>query len=77
MKHYRQFVKNIGRELEVVDREKNKETGTLEKATENDITIVWKAREPKPIGKGKVTVDKEWSIEYEDIKQAKVVITFN
>lgn len=77
LKHYRQFVKNIGRKLEILDRDKNKEIGTLEAATENAVTIVWKAREPKPVGKGKITVDKEWSIEYDKIKQAKVVITFN
>ncbi len=77
LKHHRQFVKNIGRKLEVVDLDKNKETGTLELADEKGIKIVWKAREPKPVGKGKITVDKEWSLEYESIKQAKVIITFN
>jgi ribosome maturation factor RimP len=77
LKHYRQFVKNIGRTLEITDREKGKETGILESADENQVTIKWKAREPKPIGKGKVTVEKELTIPYEEIKQAKVVITFN
>jgi len=77
LKHYRQFVKNIGRKLEILDRDKTKEIGTLETADEEGVKIVWKAREPKPVGKGKITVDKEWSIEYNDIKQAKVVITFN
>ncbi|AZQ42920.1 ribosome assembly cofactor RimP [Nonlabens ponticola] len=75
--HHRQYIKNVGRKLEIVDRDKRKETGTLEKADDKQVTITWKAREPKPIGKGKVTVDKEWSIDYKDIKQAKVVITFN
>ncbi len=73
----RQFKRNVGRQLEVIDREKKKETGELVKADDEGVTIQWKAREPKPIGKGKVTVDKEWSIIYDDIKQAKVVITFN
>jgi len=77
LKNYRQFVKNIGRNIEVIDRDKNKETGVLELADENGIKLIWKAREPKPIGKGKVTVDKELSIEYDKIKQAKIVITFN
>lgn len=73
----RQFKRNVGRQLEVLDREKRKETGELVKADEEGVVIQWKAREPKPIGKGKVTVQKEWSIKYDDIKQAKVVITFN
>ena len=77
LKHHRQFVKNVGRKMEVLDHNKVKETGTLEAADENGIKIAWKVREPKPVGKGKVTVDKEWSIEYDKIKQAKVVITFN
>ncbi len=73
----RQFKRNVGRQLEVVDREKKKEIGELVSADDEGIAIQWKAREPKPIGKGKVTVEKEWSLKYDDIKQAKVVITFN
>lgn len=73
----RQFKRNVGRQLEVVDRGKKKEIGELVSADDEGIAIQWKAREPKPIGKGKVTVEKEWSLKYDDIKQAKVVITFN
>ena len=40
------------------------------------ITLEWKAREPKPIGKGKVTVQKVEEIAYNDIVEAKVVIKF-
>lgn len=73
----RQFIKNLGRDLQIIDREKRTETGILTAADQESITIAWKAREPKPIGKGKVTVEKEWTLKYEDIKQAKVVIKFN
>ncbi|WP_438961480.1 ribosome assembly cofactor RimP [Nonlabens sp.] len=73
----RQFKRNVGRQLEVIDKEKRKETGELVDANDQGVVIQWKAREPKPVGKGKVTVQKEWSISYDDIKQAKVVITFN
>ena len=72
-----QFIKNIGRDIQIVDREKRTETGLLTIANDEVVTITWKAREPKPIGKGKVTVQKEWTLKYEDIKQAKVVIKFN
>lgn len=75
--HQRQYVKNVGRQLEIIDLEKNKQTGELTHVTDNDVTIEWQAREPKAIGKGKETVDKKWSIAYDKIKQAKVVITFN
>lgn len=77
LKNYRQFVKNIGRTLEIIDRNKTKETGILESADKDQVTITWSAREPKPVGKGKVTVEKKWSLAYDQIKQAKVVITFN
>ena len=48
----------------------------LVEADEDKIVLNWKAREPKPIGKGKVTVDKTATISYKDIKEAKVKIVF-
>ena len=45
-------------------------------ANEKYIQLKWKTREPKPIGKGKVTVTKEATIALEDIKEAKVKIKF-
>ncbi len=50
--------------------------GTLEEATDKTVTLTWKAREPKPVGKGKVTVQKTETISYEDIVEAKVMIKF-
>lgn len=72
----RQFIKNIGRSLEVKTTQGDKIEGLLETATENEATLVWKTREPKPVGKGKVTVQKTATLPYEDIVQAKVVIKF-
>ncbi|WP_452230937.1 MULTISPECIES: ribosome assembly cofactor RimP [unclassified Lacinutrix] len=73
--HKRQYTKNIGRLLEVKTKTDNIE-GTLVDATENEITLQWKSREPKPVGKGKVTVQKEADIAYENIVEAKVMIKF-
>lgn len=53
----RQFKKNIGRKLAVKLKEEAIEAN-LEDADEEEITLRWKAREPKPVGKGKVTVKK-------------------
>ena len=50
--------------------------GQLVEANEKSIQLKWKTREPKPIGKGKVTVTKEATIALEDIKEAKVKIKF-
>ena len=71
----RQYKKNIGRKLWVKAAGEELE-GTLTQATENSITLEWKAREPKPVGKGKVTVKKKQEIAFSDIHQAKVILKF-
>jgi ribosome maturation factor RimP len=72
----RQYKKNIGRTLKVKTLEGTIE-GALVNTAEDGITLKWKTREPKPIGKGKVTVQKEAEIPFSDIVEAKVMITFN
>ena len=71
----RQYTKNLGRTLDVKTKSDNIE-GKLIEATENEITLQWKSREPKPVGKGKVTVQKQADIAYENIVEAKVMIKF-
>ena len=71
----RQYKKNIGRKLEVKTEEDTIE-GKLTEVTDNGITLEWKAREPKPIGKGKHTVQKRKEIDFSDIKEAKVILKF-
>ena len=72
----RQYVKNVGRKLKVKTSEGEEIEGALEEAGDETITLKWKAREPKPVGKGKVTVQKEAVLPYKDIVEAKVMITF-
>lgn len=76
LQQVRQYKKNIGRALEVKTKAGIKIEGTLEEATDKAVTLTWKAREPKPVGKGKVTVHKTETIPYEDIVEAKVIIKF-
>ena len=71
----RQFKKNLGRRLKV-KTENDKFDGELMSADEKEIKLSWKAREPKPVGKGKITVEKEAVVPYSDIVEAKVKITF-
>lgn len=71
----RQYKKNVGRKLEVQTEEERFE-GTLTAAEEDHIVLEWKAREPKPVGKGKVTVQKRKELNFSDIKKAKVVLKF-
>jgi len=75
IKNVRQYNKNIGRILKVKTQE-GKFEGTLTSVNDNSIVLEWKAREPKPIGKGKVTVSKKETINLEDIVKAKVKIVF-
>jgi len=71
----RQYRKHIGRTLKVVTDEQKFE-GELVELNDDIIRLEWKTREPKPIGKGKTTVVKQATINYKDIKEAKVKIIF-
>ncbi|MDJ0646191.1 MAG: ribosome assembly cofactor RimP [Flavobacteriaceae bacterium] len=71
----RQYKKHLGRTLKVTTQEEKLE-GKLIELDDESVTITWKAREPKPIGKGKTTVVKQAMINYKDIKEAKVKIIF-
>lgn len=72
----RQYKKNIGRKLNIRTESETIE-GNLTAANEATVTLQWNTREPKPIGKGKVTVQKEAIVPYKNIVEAKVMITFN
>jgi len=74
--HIRQYKKNVGRKLEVLTTDDKKVEGTLVESDDEKIKLQWKVREPKPIGKGKVTVEKQQEIPYGDIIKAKVMVTF-
>lgn len=71
----RQYKKNIGRIVKVKTSQDQYE-GTLTKVSADKIELSWKAREPKPVGKGKVTVEKTSEIEFKDIIETKVKIIF-
>lgn len=76
LKVKRQYIKNINRILEIKLKDNTIVEGTLKSVNENDVEIEWKAREPKPIGKGKVTVVKNATVPFSDILEAKVKIIF-
>ena len=76
MSHQRQYKKNIGRTVGIKAINNQKFEAILVDADEDSITLEWKTREPKPVGKGKVTVQKEAKLAYSDIIEAKVKIKF-
>lgn len=75
LQNKRQFKKNIGRVLKVKTDSEEFE-GKLTNVNEEGITLEWKQREPKKIGKGKVTVEKQEKIKYNNIIKANVRIKF-
>ena len=70
----RQYEKNVGRSLEILTDDDEILIGNLTQADHKGITLEWKAREPKPICKGKVTVTKIKELPFVSIKSAKVII---
>ena len=70
----RQYIKNIGRKLKVELTNLPPAQGTLIAADDSGFTLKWKQREPKPVGKGKVTVEKQQTLSYDQIESAKVMI---
>ncbi len=73
----RQYFKNIGKTLEVKIIDGQTLEGELTEVTDTGIQLIWKSREPKPVGKGKITVDKSANIDFDNIKESRVKIIFN
>ena len=74
--HNRQYKKNIGRTIGVKAINDQKFEAKLTQADDEGVTLEWKTREPKPVGKGKITVQKQAKLSYSEIIEAKVKIKF-
>jgi len=72
----RQYKKNVGRKVKVTLNEGEIIEAKMVAANDQVVELEWKSREKKPTGKGKITVVNKRSIEYRDIKQTVVLITF-
>ena len=72
----RQYLKNIGNEVEILLKNGIKLAGILKNADENGITVVVE-KQVKPEGaKRKVTIQEELSYLYEEIKYTKYLLRF-
>ncbi len=69
-KLHRQYVKNIGRDVEVIFNDDTKRSGKLSVVHEDDFQIDYTE------GKGKKMTAHELVIPFKDIKQTKVLIKF-
>jgi ribosome maturation factor RimP len=70
LKLYRQYIKNIGRNVEVLMQDATKKEGKLTEASEESITIEYVE------GKGKKAVQHQLVIPFAEIKQTTVQIKF-
>lgn len=75
LKFARQYVKNIGRKLEVKTNSGDKIVGKMIEA--NDDFIILEYREKVTEGKKKKNIIKQTEIAHDDIAKAKVKISFN
>ena len=72
----RQYVKNIGNEVEILLKAGVKLTGVLKEADENGI-VVTVEKQVKPEGaKRKITLQEDQSYTYDEIKYTKYLIRF-
>jgi ribosome maturation factor RimP len=60
----------------LVKTKEDKIEGTLVAVADDTISLEWSAREPKPIGKGKITVAKKATVAFDQIVEAKVKLIF-
>lgn len=72
----RQYKRHIGREFDLVLLDGSKTSGELIAFDENGLKLKYSVRENKPIGKGKITVDKETIVKFEQIKESKIKLKF-
>ncbi|HAD98085.1 MAG TPA: ribosome assembly cofactor RimP [Cryomorphaceae bacterium] len=71
-----QYEKNVGRPVKVVTLDGKVHQGDFDRFENDEVTLSWKERVPKPVGKGKVTVKKEVKIPLQDIKETSIEIRF-
>ena len=71
----RQYTKNIGREVEVKTATAS-HTGVIKGVSNAVVTLEVTSRQPKPQGKGKITVTEQFSLPIEEIKEAKLKLKF-
>ena len=72
----RQYKKNVGRKVQVTLIDGEIIEAKMVEVDDKGVEIEWKSREKKPTGKGKITVINNRLLDYQNIKQTIVLITF-
>lgn len=72
----RQYPKHIGRSFEILLLDGTKAEGELMACNDKELQLEFSTRENKPVGKGKITVTKQQTIPFNQIKESKVKLKF-
>lgn len=72
----RQYKKHIGRTFEIKLEDGTKVEGDLIACDDKEIQVESSSRENKPLGKGKITVVKQQTIQYNTIKESKIKLKY-
>lgn len=71
-----QYQQNVGRVLKLQTKQGEKMEGELTSFEDDTLTLEWRTRVPKEIGKGKQTVIKKHILPRAEIAEAKVQVRF-
>jgi ribosome maturation factor RimP len=71
----RMYRKNIGRSVKVKTTDGETLKGELFEVTSEGFSIRWEEREPKPVGKGKVTVEKSRTLLFDQSRETKIQLS--
>jgi len=71
-----QFIKNIGRTVEVTKKDGKGVEGILQAATDENIVVKTTRTEKSPETKKKVTIEEDLTLPMDAIKETKIVISF-
>lgn len=72
----RQYQKNIGRQVALTFADGKVLEGEIVEADDEAVELYWETREPKPVGKGKITVEHQELFHYDTIQKAVIVVNF-
>jgi ribosome maturation factor RimP len=72
----RQYPRHVGREFEIRLNDGSRAEGRLVHCDEEGLKIEYDVRENKPVGKGKITVNKQQLIPYSAIKESKIKLKY-
>lgn len=75
-KTLRQYQKNIGKQVEVLTKQNKKLSGKMKTVTESGIELETRAKERVEGKKGKQLIIQSLDLKFDEIKEAKVIVTF-